>query len=93
MDSAFTNGIFEEIVSTDPLVLSHVDAGKGLDRCAQYLNIAYRVLDSQTRQLACNPCPLMCDKIEAINDKVTSVSAMQQELFTVYLKGWDDEYN
>ena len=91
MDSAFTDGIFGEIMSTDPLVLSHVDARKGLDRCAQYLNIAYRVLDSQSRQLACNPCPLMCDKIEAINEKVTAVSAMQQELFTAYLKGWDDD--
>ena len=91
MDSAFTDGIFGEIMSVDPIVLSHVEAGKGLERCAQYLNIAYRVLDAQTRQLGCNPCPLMCDKIEAVNEKVTAVSAMQQELFTVYLKGWTDE--
>ena len=91
MDSTFTEKIFEEVIQIDTLSVTHEEAGKGLDRCAQFLNITYRLLDAQTRQLGANPCPLMCDKIDKINDKVTAVGAMQQELFATYLKAWEDE--
>ena len=90
MDSAFTEKIFGEIMSVDTISVTHDGAGKGLDRCAQYLNITYRLLDALTRQLGANPCPLMCDKIEKVNEKVTVIGAMQQELFAAYLKGWED---
>ena len=77
-------------MTIDTLSLTHEEAGKGLDRCAQFLNITYRLLDAQTRQLGANPCPMMCEKIEKINDKATAVGAMQQELFATYLKAWED---
>ena len=34
---------------------------------------------------------MTCDKITETADKVTSVSAIQQEIFKIYLDGWDED--
>ena len=78
-------------MSVNTVRLRHNEARTALDNCASYLNVSMRVIESYIRQVRENPCPLTCDKISETADKVTSVAAIQQEIFKVYLDGWGEE--
>ena len=91
MDSTFITSLYESIMTVNTVKLRHNEARTALDKCASYLNVSMRVIESYIRQVKENPCPLMCDKISETADKVTSVAAIQQEVFKVYLDGWEDE--
>ena len=85
------NGLFETIMSVNVVKLRHNEAREALDNCASYLNVSTRVMEAYIRQVRENPCPLTCDKISEVTDKVTAVAAIQQEIFKVYLDGWGQE--
>ena len=87
----FSDKIYEDIVKLDLIALNTQEAKKALDKCANYLNIVDRLLDSFFRQLKENPNPVTCDKVDELTNKVTSVASVQQEIFDVFLLGWEDD--
>ena len=87
----FSEKIYEDIVKIDLIALNTKEAKKALDKCANYLNIVHRLLDSFFRQLKENPNPVTCDKVDELTFKVTSVASVQQEIFDVFLLGWEDD--